>query len=83
MFFDIDVAASFGSPDIRKLIIAGGTQDNASMMTDFQGSGIGYVPPIPSCNSGLIRLWVCIFALNCSSTAPSINSLQSTSVVRE
>src|SRR6185312_15412524 len=44
MFFDIDVAASFGSPDNPKLIIAGGTQDNASIMTDFQGSGIGYVP---------------------------------------
>ena len=33
---------------------------------------------IPSCNSGLIRLWVCIFALNCSSIAPSINLLEST-----
>jgi len=44
MFFDIDVAASFGSPGSPKLIVAGGTQDNASVMTDFQGSGIGYVP---------------------------------------
>jgi photosystem II stability/assembly factor-like uncharacterized protein len=43
MFYDIDVAASFGGPG-QKLIIAGGTQDNASVMTDFQGSGIGYVP---------------------------------------
>ncbi len=49
MFYDIDVAASFPprAPDpkgIPNLIIAGGTQDNASVMTDFRASGIGYVP---------------------------------------
>jgi len=43
MFYDIDVASSAGS-NCENLIIAGGTQDNATVITDFRASGIGYVP---------------------------------------
>ncbi|HEY7307525.1 MAG TPA: hypothetical protein VH601_25600 [Bryobacteraceae bacterium] len=53
MFYDVDVAASFGSKDSSKLIIAGGTQDNASVMTDFRASGIGYVPTCSGVQLGL------------------------------
>jgi photosystem II stability/assembly factor-like uncharacterized protein len=41
MFYDIDVAPSSVSDS---LIIAGGTQDNASVMTEIEASGVGYIP---------------------------------------
>ncbi len=42
MFYDIDVAPL--STDGTGLIIAGGTQDNASVMTEIEASGVGYIP---------------------------------------
>jgi len=44
MFYDIDVAPSFGAVAREGLIIAGGTQDNASVMVQVEAPGIGYVP---------------------------------------
>src|SRR5262249_19126682 len=41
MFYDIDVAPSSTE---NSLIIAGGTQDNASVMTEIEASGVGYIP---------------------------------------
>jgi photosystem II stability/assembly factor-like uncharacterized protein len=53
MFYDIDVAASFGSKNSPNLIIAGGTQDNASVITNFRALGIGYVPTCTGLQLGL------------------------------
>src|SRR5262249_44723994 len=49
MFYDIDVsssgaAAPEGTPSSTGLIIAGGTQDNASIMTEIEASGVAYIP---------------------------------------
>jgi photosystem II stability/assembly factor-like uncharacterized protein len=40
MFYDIDVSPSVKSGEV----IAGGTQDNASVMTEIEARGIGYIP---------------------------------------
>jgi photosystem II stability/assembly factor-like uncharacterized protein len=42
MFYDIDVAPS--SAEDTGLIIARGTQDNASVMTEIEARGVGYIP---------------------------------------
>ncbi len=47
MFYDIDVAPSFVSSNSEHLIMAGGTQDNATVMTAFETIGLGYVPTDP------------------------------------
>lgn len=44
MFYDIDVAPSFGTKASKVLITAGGTQDNASVMVRVDAPGIGFVP---------------------------------------
>jgi len=44
MFYDIDVAPSYFESASDGLIIAGGTQDNASVMVRVGAPGIGYVP---------------------------------------
>jgi photosystem II stability/assembly factor-like uncharacterized protein len=42
MFYDIDVAPA--STEQTGLLVAGGAQDNASIMTEIQAFGIGYIP---------------------------------------
>jgi hypothetical protein len=52
MFYDIDVtcsdaeapAGTTSSTSSTSVIIAGGTQDNASVMTEIEASGVGYIP---------------------------------------
>jgi photosystem II stability/assembly factor-like uncharacterized protein len=55
MFYDIDVASYQNADYLPELIIAGGTQDNATVMTDFRASGIGYVPTCSGLQLGLTR----------------------------
>jgi hypothetical protein len=49
MLYDIDVAPS--STEGTGLIIAGGTQDNASVMTEIGATGVGYIPTERECSA--------------------------------